>query len=79
MDQSEIALAVTLALIIGFAGGYAVRSAISARRRQRFQRLRRADAFLVVEAGKARTMRNEYDQLPITLAPSEAMSAERHP
>jgi hypothetical protein len=74
MDQVEIALAIALALVVGFAGGYAVRSAISARRRRKFQRLRRADALRAIEADKALAVKNEYDRAPVTttLAPSEA-------
>ena len=74
IDQSQIALAVTLALVIGFSGGYKVRSAISVQRRRRFQRLRRADALGAFEADRALTSKTENDEpsTTTTLAPSEA-------
>jgi hypothetical protein len=67
MDQIEIALA----LAIGFAGGYAVRSAISARRRRIFYRLRQAEALRAIEDGKALALKHGdgQAQIAITLAP----------
>jgi len=39
-----------LSLIVGFAGGYAIRAAVSATRRRKVYRLRRADALRAAEA-----------------------------
>jgi hypothetical protein len=68
MDQIEIALAIALA--IGFAGGYALRSMMSARRRRRFQRQRREEELRAVEAGRAQAMKDKETQelIPMFLA-----------
>lgn len=68
MDQIEIALAIALA--IGFAGGYALRSMMSARRRRRFQRQRREEELRAVEAGRAQAMKDRETQelIPMFLA-----------
>jgi hypothetical protein len=71
MDQIEIALAV----VIGFAGGYALRSAISAGRRRKFYRLRRADALRAFEAARvfATEDSNTRTATMITLSPPQAL------
>ena len=42
MDQIELAFALSLVFVLGVACGYALRAAISARRRQKAYRLRHA-------------------------------------
>jgi hypothetical protein len=70
MDQIEIALA----LAIGFAGGYGLRSVISAVRRRRAYQLRRANALRSVAAARLFANRDSNTQTVTTipLSPSEA-------
>jgi hypothetical protein len=70
MDQIETALAIALALVVGFAGGYALRSAISARRRRRVYQLRRANALREIEVARAFATR-DADTTMISLSPSK--------
>jgi len=54
MDQIELAFALSLVFILGVAWGYALRAAISARRRQKAYRLRHARGSRTeVEAARA--------------------------
>lgn len=66
MYEIEIAIA----LLIGFAGGYALRSAISARRRRRVYRLRRENALRENQAARVFATR-DADTTMISLSPSE--------
>jgi hypothetical protein len=68
MDQFEIALASA----IGFAGGYALRSAISAVRRRRAYQLRRANALRSVAAARIFANSDTQTATAIPLSPSEA-------
>jgi len=69
MYEIEIALS----LVIGFAGGYALRSAISARRRRRVYQLRREYALREIEVARVLATENADTQMAtmITLSPSE--------
>ena len=58
MDQIETALVIGLAMLIGFAAGYILRSAISSRRRRNFQRVRRQEMLRAAEANKALAMKD---------------------
>lgn len=66
MYEIEIALA----LVIGFAGGYALRSQISALRRRRVYRLRRENARREIEAARFFATREDETAM-IGLSPSE--------
>ncbi len=68
MDQLEIALA----LLVGFAGGYALRSAISSRRRRRIQRLRRKEAIRAIEVGTALALKEQEVGDPIQMFPPQS-------
>jgi len=66
MYEIEIAIA----LVVGFAGGYALRSAISARRRRRVYQQRRENALREIEAARAFATR-DADTTMVSISPSE--------